>query len=165
MKETKINYNLNGLEEMRQAIGNRYVARVGIINGKAGEIHDKSKYTNAQIGEVQLFGSITNHIPPRDFLVMPLQIKGREFTASLGASSIKTAFENRQYKKVFTLIGVAAEAIVQQAFDTGGFGQWPPNAPATIRAKSRGKGATSILINTGQMRAAVSSDVVGKGST
>jgi len=73
-------------------------------------------------------------------------------------------------------VGVAAENIVQEAFETAGWGTWAANAYATILAKAKGnifkrkqqaasdvfEGGrhTSPLIDTGQLRRAIASRVV-----
>jgi len=54
------------------------------------------------------------------------------------------------------LLGMLGEDVVEEAFNTGGFGQWPALAPETIRRKRSAR----ILIETTQLRKSVSSRVV-----
>jgi len=175
-KQTEIRFNLDGLDDIKKAIGDKYVTRVGIINDKAGQIDGDSGLSNAQLGFIQMFGSITNNIPPRDFLSMPLQHESKDLIKALSANDVKAAFAARNYKKVMALLGVAAEEIIQRAFETGGFGQWSPNAEITINGgwmknkKSgkpffvKGKKSEQPLIDKGELRDAITSDVVSKGS-
>lgn len=174
MKQTKISFNLDGLEDIKKQVGNTYRTRVGIIGNKAAQnhllenrgykenrTHKTSTISNSELGLIQMFGSITNGIPPRDFLLMPLITKHREIIQAFGSGSIRDAFARGDYKKMFVLLGIKAEEIVQNAFETGGFGQWAPNETATINRK----GSSSPLIDTGQLRRAVTSDVVSNSST
>lgn len=157
-KQTKITVNLQGLEDFKTKIGKSYKARVGILGSKAAESHGDG-IDNATLGVIQMFGSITNHIPPRDFLVMPIERNKREILKTMNSQSVRNAFEAGDYKKVFSLLGASAVDYVQQAFESGGFGQWPPHAPSTV-AKY---GAHALLILSGQLRRAITNDVVKKG--
>lgn len=154
MKQTKITFNLDGLEDMKKKIGNTYRTRVGFLGGKA--ITDHGSLTNAELALIHIFGSLTNNLPARDMLLMPIEKNRRELIGAISSGQMKAAFESGDYKKMFQLLGVKAEEFVQMAFDTGGFGLWAPLKPATIKAK----GSSAILIHFAQLRRAVSSDVV-----
>lgn len=172
-RQTKITVNLDALEQFKDQLGNRFYARVGIIGGKASEEHkqggfnkngkriitsESSGMTNAEIGIIQEFGSETAGIPPRSFLRMPIEEKIKDLVRFLGSSAIQSMFEKKNIKGIFKAMGIEGEGIVQDAFATRGFGRWKPNAPSTIAAK----GSDSPLIDTAQLRRAISSDVVGK---
>ena len=171
MKQTKISFNLDGLEDISRKVGSMRT-RVGVIGSKAAQSHlldskgvgnprgGKSYINNATLALIQIFGSLTRNIPARDFLLMPIMKKRRELIQSLQTGSMRDAFMKGDYKKMMELLGVKAEEIVQQAFETSGFGSWAPNKPATIAAK----GSSAPLINTAQLRKSVSSDVVGDSS-
>jgi phage gpG-like protein len=161
MKRSTIKFNLKGLEELKKQAGDMYVTRVGILGDKANRTDKDTNLNNAEIGFIQMFGSFTHKIPPRDFLLFPLQKNRREFMKAIGRSMIKAAIVAKDWKKVFQLIGKVAEEFVDQAFATSGFGQWPPNSPVTIARK----GSDKPLIDTGQLRRAITSDVVAKGQT
>jgi hypothetical protein len=51
-------------------------------------------------------------------------------------------------KSAVKLLGVMGEETVQEAFATGGFGQWPALRPRTIQRK----GSSRILIDSAQLR-------------
>ena len=57
--------------------------------------------------------------------------------------------------KILELLGVYGESIVQEAFETGGFGTWEPLSQETVEAK----GSNSILIDTAQLRRSITSKV------
>ncbi len=54
--------------------------------------------------------------------------------------------------------GIMAENIVQDAFDTAGFGKWQPLAPGTLELKE----TKTILVETTQLRKSIISKVVKK---
>ncbi|MGH9678182.1 MAG: hypothetical protein ACRD36_13845, partial [Candidatus Acidiferrum sp.] len=114
---------------------------------------------NAEIGVIHEFGSEGAHIPPRSFLRMPMEEKRRELMKSFQTATSKAAMDSGRYREVFRILGVHAEAIVQEAFATGGFGHWPALQPSTIAAK----GSSAILIDTKKLRQSITSDVVTKG--
>lgn len=156
-KQTVINFNLDGLDKLTKGLSKDYRARVGILGSHAVR-GAGAGIDNATLGIIQMFGSLTNKIPPRDFLIMPIENHRREILQEMGKSSIKKAIASGEYKKVYALLGAAALRWVQESFETKGFGQWPPNKPSTIRRK----GSAQPLIDTGELRKAQTSDVVNK---
>lgn len=159
--KSEVRVNLKGLDDFKKAFAGSYKARVGILGQNVARTDEKTGMTNAEIGAIQMFGSLTRNIPPRDFLMMPIQSHEKEIVAGMNKASVKAAFDRGDYKKVLQMLGLIAEGFVQQAFESAGFGQWEPNKPSTIARK----GSSRPLIDTGQLRRAISSDVVKKGST
>lgn len=164
-KQTEIVFNLKPLEKLRKQLGDTYRARVGILGSKGfREAEDENgkkipaTIDNATLGLTHIFGSYTEHIPPRDFLFMPIRRFSKEILRALGAQSVKAALATGDIKRVYALLGAKAEEIVDNAFATGGFGEWPPNSPRTIAAK----GSDKPLIDTQQLRKSITSDVVKK---
>ena len=148
--------NLKGLEEIKSAVGGSMRARVGVLGGHAARTDSKTGINNATLMLIQMFGSLSRNIPARDPLYMPLIRHRRELMQKLGSNSMHQAFMAKDFKKMFLLLGVAAEEIVQNAFETSGDGTWAPNLAGTIAAK----GSSKPLINTGELRKSISSDVV-----
>ncbi len=157
-KQTQIKFNLNGMEKLRQQVGDSYITRVGILGGHAMR-KSNGPMNNAEIGTIHEFGSEAAQIPPRSFLRMPIEEKRKELMSSFATSSTKAAMETGDFKKVFQNLGVRAEDIVDQAFSSGGFGHWHALKQSTIDAK----GSSVILIDTSQLRRSITSDVVRKG--
>ncbi len=118
-----------------------------------------SSLSNAALGLIHEFGSISKNIPARSFLRMPIMMKGKDITTQMSGSSVRNAVESGNFKKVFQILGIIGEGLVKSAFSTGGFGQWAENKPATIRRK----GSAAPLIDTGQLRRSITSDVKNKG--
>lgn len=135
----------------------------------------KSGMTNAQVGAKMEFGDpnpqnwidrngVRRHvdgIPVRSFLRQPLFIHGDKIIKDAkddARSQLKTVAKNplQTTKKILARVGIAAENVVQEAFNSQGDGDWEPNSPETIEAK----GSASPLIDTGQLRRAISSRAV-----
>lgn len=138
-----------------------YVLNVGIMGSKATKIHGGSKSTNAEIGAIHEFGSISRNIPARSFLRMPLQTKIPQLIRSKSTSFIKFLL-NGHFLQWLQMFGVEAENIVQEAFETSGFGTWKKLKPSTIkhRRKSLIEGEQALpLIDTGELRRSITSEV------
>lgn len=174
-KQTKIKFDLTELEDIARAIGGSMRTRVGVIGSQAAQNHQLREgagkkflvnraqgetLTNATLMLIMMMGSLSRKIPPRDPLLQPIISHRRELIRKLQSGKMRTAFEAKDYELMFALLGVAAEAIVQEAFETGGFGLWQKNAQSTIDAK----GSSAPLINTAQLRKSVSSDVIKTGA-
>lgn len=153
--QTKISYNIDGLNEIIKEMNGQYVTRVGIL-GEAGAREGDSELGNAEIGLVHEFGSVSRGIPPRSFLRFPLEFKSKELVESIKTGFSAYFFEKKEFKKVHELLGLKAEEIVQDSFESGGFGQWPELADSTVAAK----GSSQPLIDTAQLRRSITSDVV-----
>lgn len=157
-KQTEIRFNLQGLEELRDQVGGTFITRVGILGAKNARSGVEGM-SNSEIGVVHEFGSESRNIPPRSFLRFPIEQKAHDLVKGMTTTSVRNAVERRQYRKVFQILGVIAEGIVQNAFSTGGFGSWQKLKQSTINAK----GSSAILIDTGELRRSITSDVVKKG--
>lgn len=123
--------------------------QVGIFSSSA---RIDSDLTNGDIGAVHEFGSMSQHIPQRSFLRMPLTTRLKDNVSSNWGETILRQGFNSALRK----LGVMGENTVQKAFATGGFGVWPKLKPATIARKR----SSAILIDTSQLRRSISSRVV-----
>ena len=136
---------------------------VGLLAETSGRV-PKRKNTidnNPGLGFVHEFGlsytilkgRITNSIPERSFIRMPLMLhlgkllEGKDWIATLMKGGTK---------RVLGFLGLLGEDTIQEAFATGGYGQWPALAPRTVSRKKSAR----ILIETAQMRKAITSKVV-----
>lgn len=139
--------NIIGQEKKRVNIG---------ILGSTNNRDDEQ--TNAQVGLKQEFGSLSEGIPARSFLRMPLEYKKNDLVRAVGGKMITRALMDGDLGKALKLLGISAEAIIGKAFKSKGFGKWPSNAPSTIVMK----GGNTPLINTRQLQRAITSKVVDK---
>lgn len=173
---------VSGLKDVQAGItsllkglqGNAY-AKVGVLSGKASR--DDGAITNTEIAVKHEFGSMSEKIPARSFLRMPIEFKSEEIFKRLSdikKSEIKRLSgktiinKNSEIPKsllvnLVTKLGLLAEEAIQGAFDTGGFGQWRQLSPITVFLRKRGKNgkpSTSILVDTAQLRRSVTSVVI-----
>ncbi len=178
----QITLDITKIKAMQEELSKKYVAQVGILGQKnnrivmeMGESHERYKLrvkkilqsrkdvqqnqeqTNAEIGLKQEMGSRSERIPRRSFLEMPLTLKMPAYARTFGNELMK-AIEDGNLKPVYVNLGIKGEQVVQMAFASRGFGIWPDNAPYTIAKK----GSSTPLIDTGQLRRAITSDVVTK---
>ena len=152
MKQTKINFNLDGLEEVKKQV-NGYKTRVGILGSDVNR-QDANGITNSEIGIVHEFGN--EKMPVRSFLRMPVMTHKKEILKSMDGTKSRDAFAKKDFVRLFHLLGQSARSIVLQAFETGGFGHWPDITEATKAAK----GSSVILVDTAQLKNAITEDVV-----
>lgn len=146
--KTKVTYNLDNLEKLMKCLKDDKFIRVGIIGGKASAQHDsKSGKTNAEIGGYHEFGGTSKNgkeqPPQRSFLWMPLKEQLKFDNSEM--KEIKKAM----WKQVFvkkspdafwqTLLTKSLE-IIEEAFDTEGFGQWKPLSYKTHKMVDKKKG-------------------------
>lgn len=177
-----LNINTTKLEILQKVLGIKYRAEVGILGssphnrkptnprmaternatgrGKASST-DASTKTNVEIGIAHEYGVKGSKsggwkIPPRSFLWMPLSLHLIEYV-NQKADVIKRYLNMADVKSCYVLLGIIAENVVQEAFNTGGFGSWEKLKQSTIDRK----GSSSILIDTGQLRKSITSRVVG----
>jgi hypothetical protein len=106
----------------------------------------------AEYGAYNEFGSITrpDHPPKRSFIRMPLQNHNGKIVEYVGKHA-KEHLEAGDVKAIFEDIGIGGESVIQEAFDTRGFGTWKENADSTIERK----GSDAPLIDDGTLRHAI----------
>lgn len=81
------------------------------------------------------------HIPARSFLRMPLTTKNRvvkELKKQLDANEeeiINYIAKNADFQTLAIMLGASAVEVVNEAFQSAGFGEWQPNSPFTIAMK------------------------------
>lgn len=161
MADNRIKVNIKGLQQLAKALGDAYRIKVGIMGNKAQRNNGNTGQTNAEIGFLNEFGSLTKHIPARSFLGMPLRLYLAEYLVKKKAFSqaeVEKAVKAGKLLDLAKKVGIVAEEVIQEAFATRGFGNWAPNAPSTIEQK----GSSSPLIDTGQLRRSITSKVEKK---
>lgn len=102
-------------------------------------------------------------IPTRSFLEMPLTTQTKKLEKymleSFGSEGVEAIeywiAEKGDLESIAIMLGAAAVRLVNEAFDTSGFGNWPPNSPITIAQK----GSAMPLIDTGKLRQKITYEV------
>lgn len=152
---SQVNVQLN-TQELDSLLGNlktKLVAKIGIFSEDNNR--DTGQLSNAQIGAAHEFGVISKGIPRRSFLRDPIELKRKILVRKIQKIIAKNIEREGGMEKIFELIGIEGEAIVQEAFETGGYGTWASLKDETMKKKK----SSSILIDTAQLRKAVISKV------
>ncbi len=129
--------------------------------------------TNAEVGAKMEFGSFEESVttteqevargrrpmswqgnPARSFLHMPINTELPSVLKAEREELIKSFTEDGP-RPMLERVGFMAEAVIQDAFDTGGFGSWPENSEKT----KKWKGSDKPLIDSSQLRESISSRV------
>ncbi len=158
--DSQVTGDFSKLEKLVENLGKQFYTDIGIL-GEGGYTEDGG-ITLAGLGAVHEFGTDkagrnrNTKIPERSFIRVPLETGQDDIEKSV-APKLQKLLEAGDIKGIFELIGIAGEARVQEAFETGGFGLWEDIKEATKDAK----GSDAILINIGTLRQAVTSRVGG----
>jgi hypothetical protein len=148
---------LKPLKAFINGLGKPIGVKVGVLGNKDNR-NDGDPLGNAGIGLVQEVGSITNKIPARSFLRMPLETKRDRLQATFEKTGVKKKLLEGNVKGAMQDLGFVAEEIIDDAFKSSGFGNWAKNAPSTVIRK----GSSKPLIDTSQLRPSITSEVVEK---
>ena len=154
--DVEVSGDFSQLEKLVENLGKNYSVDVGIV-GAATQTAEGGQ-TIAAIGAKHEFGmpEAVPPLPQRSFIVMPIATGQSKIESAVG-KRYQEHIEKGEIKAIFTDIGIACEARIQEAFATGGFGTWRPLSPVTIEKK----GSDAILIDTGALRQSIASKVNG----
>jgi len=166
---------LKNLSESLYALRSKYHVRVGVFGDK--NVRDDG-LTNAEVGAVHEFGSVERKIPQRSFLRTPLIMKAQAAVSKEIKEKDLKALTKYDVVGYLKRVGKIAEGVVDQAFQTGCWGQWPQLAYSTLLSKLRGslqrrrqmaaeqihegKQHSAILVQSAQLRHSITSKVVGR---
>lgn len=130
-----------------------YVA-VGLPAEEVGGTVYGDGQTVFQIGAQHEYGA---GVPRRSFLRTPFAVK-KDYMDGVIVKQFEDVFERgKTAEKALGLIGTVAVNIVQGAFLTRGYGEWPDITQATKDAKR----SSQVLIDTGILRGAITYVVRG----
>lgn len=134
MTKAAVKSNLDGLNKLSKLLKEDKFVRIGILGSKAAAQHDsKSGLTNADIGTFHEFGGKSKYgkeqPPQRSFLAMPIT-EQLQFTKpemrDLKKVLWKQFFVKHSIDAFWQTILTRALEVVEEAFDTEGYGQWKP---------------------------------------
>lgn len=166
MSESKIVLNTQALDKLVASFRDTAsFARVGIlgqstareavqVQSLTGNFKSSAEPTNAEVGAAHEFG--TSKLPKRSFLKMPLELKlngALEKSKAFTDDVVKKVIASGSIKSWMQLVAKVGEAVVLDAFKTGGFGNWK----AWSKGYSNKTG--SLLVDTQQLRNSITSDV------
>lgn len=145
----KLKANLKKLQDYAAnlAAAKRSVVAVGLPAEKVGSIiYGDDSLSVIQIGAFAEYGQ--GNSPIRSFLRVPFAIKADDINEFIGKQFALVLEDGKSSDAALNTIGVFARNISVEAFNTDGYGTWPPNQPATVTAK----GSSTTLIDTGTLR-------------
>ena len=150
---SNIKIDLSGLQQLDKFLSNQKQALLGIFQSEDAR---DDKESNVAIAAKHEFGSFSENIPQRSWLRMPVKVKAKDIAGN-AAIAIKNNLTNPKGADIVAKsIGAAGLGVIQEAFDTKGFGQWKPNSPATIAAKG---GKNTPLIDKAEFRQSITFSV------
>lgn len=170
-KKGSVVMDIQKMNDLIEGLKRRASIQVGVFAGKAARTD--GPLTNASLAAIHEYGSAEHNLPPRSMLRVPIGDHIKEIMDPFKGKAVqmlKAGSLLQMYKK----IGVAAEKVVLQAFQTGGYGKWPDLTYKTLLRKLKGslkvrKGkigriyagqvGQGILVDTGQLRRSFSSRV------
>jgi hypothetical protein len=146
-----VTLNTRGLDKLLKALkGKQPVARVGVLGDKNAR---KESDSNATIGAKHEFGD--DKMPIRSFLRMPITDMMQKYldkSKAFDKDALKRVIASGSILEWLKKVAITAEAIVADAFDSGGFGKWKPS-------NMQFKKNHQTLVETQQLRNSVTSDV------
>ena len=134
----------------------RREVKVGLPEGEATAKAYEGGATVLQVGAAHEFG--TEAVPVRSFLRMPHEKRASELSAYIAQQFKRVLMHGADAVQGLGLIGTKALNISREAFQTGGWGEWPDIEQAT---KDR-KGSSAILTDTGILKGALTYEVAKK---
>jgi recombinational DNA repair protein RecT len=149
-KNNEVVYKDKGLNNLLANLKTNLVTKVGIFADENNNRED-GEITNSELGAIHEFGSITKNIRIRSFLRSPLELKRKKLINNLKNIIAANITKKNGKEKIFELIGIDAYAIIQEAFETGGYGTWEPIAIKTAIKK----GSSKILIDSSDLRKSI----------
>jgi hypothetical protein len=161
-KKSSVKFDIEKLEVLATGLkkldDGKFKIQVGLFGDKNIRKDEKNDgLTNAEVGYKNEMGSVTERIPRRSFLWDTFTQHFKELE-----DEIKDKKLVEKYLQVGKLddylkkVGSACENLVKKSFQTGGWGNWKPNAPLTIKLK----GSAQPLIDKGELWQAVTSRTV-----
>lgn len=146
---------------------NNFEIKIGILENNArtaknaGDSGAVSNLGNADVGAIAEFGGWSNgaRIPRRSWLRMPLETQYPKYlrsNAQITEETLKRAIKAGTLDPLAVKMARAALDCINDAFDSGGFGIWPPHSPNTHSATGQ------LLQDTKQLKNAVSYEIVKK---
>lgn len=139
------------------ALGRAHV-RAGVVGPPAQEPHGDGPMTNGEIALVHELGSRDGRIPERSFVRSSMRDPGfqAEF-AALQARLVRAVLAGLMSRdRALGLLGALAASEIQQTI-TDDLVEGPALAPETVRRK----GSDKLLVDHGELAAAVGWEIVG----
>jgi phage gpG-like protein len=155
-----VEINVKGLDALIRVLQKVQSAsvRVGVLgpsNQRSAVAGETKTPGNAEIGAIHEFGTAT--IPERSFLRMPvtkyLGKKLEELGPDTGEALAVKCLKQESLRPFMEIVGITAVGVINEAFASGGFGEWAPHSPGYENNTGM------LLVDTTQLRNAVTYEV------
>ena len=107
-KKSELKVNLDGLDRLLSNLNEGFVVKLGIFSDNNSRAEG---LTNAEIGAKHEFGSLSENIPRRSFLLDPVVMKKKELIKKAQKVIKDNIAKENGTEKILELIGIAGEAI------------------------------------------------------
>lgn len=141
---TNLNKAIENLEKLKT-----HHAEIGVYGG----VEPTTGSSLITVGSVHEFGNDIN--PPRSFLRYPCTLYRDKIRQSYANALKANLYVANGWEKTLRAVCFEGEDIVQESFDTGGYGSWANLKAATIMKK----GSNAILIQTGHLRNSITTKI------
>lgn len=118
----------------------------------SGGQHSDTSLSMHELGMVHEYGSPTRNIPARPFIAPPIKDNVEKYKRMMRGQALKLIFRRTTLHNALALVGEAGKADIQKYMLSANFA---PLSAATIERK----GSSKPLIDTGQMRNAITYEV------
>lgn len=135
---------------------------VGVLSDKKNQ-RKGEPITNAVLGFIHEFGTEDGHVPERSFIRSTIDSNRAKYAAFIRRLARLVLLGQLSEADALNMIGLKVQGDVVRTINAG---IPPPLAQSTIRSKTvNGKAGTTPLINTGQLKSAITYEVRRAGPT
>lgn len=157
--EQPFSIEIEGLDKLVKALKAKPpIVKIGVLGGARAPTHgQKNAPSNSTIAAVHEFGSPARNIPQRSFLRVPLSEhlnKELENSGMLDKDDLNNVIKSGSMLPWVKKLAIVAEGIVDEAFETSGFGTWP----AWKNPNYHNEGGM-LLVDSGQLRQSITTEV------
>jgi len=159
----KTKLDMSGLRELHKQLKDVKI-KVGLPKGTPA---NKDGVSLIEIGAVQEFGSPAKNIPERSFIRIPLDNAKADYFKFIKKQGINILNGKQSTADATEKLGVWGQTVIKKSFTNN---NWAPNSEVTINGGwinsggkavyVKGKGSSRPLIDSGQLRQAITWEVV-----
>lgn len=155
MSDDTVSFDKRALDKFLKSLKGRLPSvQVGILGDK--DARTGKAASNATIGAAHEFG--TGKLPQRSFLRVPIAQNLSSYLTKYNAfdkDNLKKVIDEGKLNSWMAQVGFVAEQIVADAFNSGGFGEWPPWITPNYQNNTG-----MLLVDTQQLRNSITSRVI-----
>lgn len=172
--KSSVAMDIKKMHSLIESLKTKAVIQVGVFSKDTAR--KEGDLTNASLAAIHEFGAPEHGLPARSMLKVPISEHIQEIMSPFKGKA-EAFLAKGTLLQLYKLIGIAAEKVVDGAFNSGGYGKWAPLKYETLLGKLRkghkslhwrkltiahvyaGNIGMAILIRTGQLRRSFSSRV------